>query len=200
MLTSQVRTGSRNRNTGLTIMRAFQKGDRVETVDDNIRGEVTAVDASGVTVVTEEGFALRMQPHELLLVPETDEMKVSNFEVFRAMKDKQKGQKQKRRSVKRERTEPPMEVDLHIHKLTDKTRGLTNHDMLTLQVDTAKRQLEFAVSKRIRRIVFIHGVGEGVLRTELEYLFGRYDNLSWYDADYGKYGLGATEVYIHQNP
>ncbi len=180
-------------------MRAFQKGDRIETVDDNIRGQVMAVTATGLLVVTEDGFEMEMQPHEVLLLPEQDEMKVSNIEVFRAMKDKQKGQKQKRRSVKREKTEPPMEVDLHIHKLTDTTRGLSNHDMLTLQVDTAKRQIEFAISKRIRRVVFIHGVGEGVLRTELEYLFGRYDNLSWYDADYGKYGLGATEVYIHQN-
>jgi hypothetical protein len=47
--------------------------------------------------------------------------------------------------------------------------------------------------------VFIHGVGEGVLKLELEYLFGRYNNVKFYDADYKKYGLGATEVYIYQN-
>ncbi|MEX0273541.1 MAG: Smr/MutS family protein, partial [Flavobacteriaceae bacterium] len=48
--------------------------------------------------------------------------------------------------------------------------------------------------------VFIHGVGEGVLREELQYLFRRYDNVEYYDADYQQYGLGATEVYIFQNP
>ncbi|WP_224489983.1 Smr/MutS family protein [Robertkochia flava] len=180
-------------------MRNFKAGDRVETVDDSIRGRVTAVSSSGVTVVTEEGFEMVMEPHELLLLPEADLMEVSNVEAYRALKEKQQGQKRKRQSVKRERTVPPMEVDLHIHQLTENTRGLTNHDMLIIQVDTAKRQLEFAINKNIRRVVFIHGVGAGVLRTELEYLFGRYDNLSWYDADYQKYGLGATEVYIHQN-
>ncbi len=41
-----------------------------------------------------------------------------------------------------------------------------------------------------------HGI-EGVLKEELEFLFGRYDNLKYYDADYQKYGLGATEVYIY---
>jgi len=66
-----------------------------------------------------------------------------------------------------------------------------------LQLDTARRQLEFAIRKRIQKVVFIHGVGEGVLKTELEYLFGRY-NVKYYDADYQKYGLGATEVYIYQ--
>ena len=71
--------------------------------------------------------------------------------------------------------------------------------MLTLQLETARRQLEFAIRKRIQKVVFIHGVGEGVLRTELEYLFGRYDNITFYDANYQKYGIGATEVYIFQN-
>ncbi|MCB0433939.1 MAG: Smr/MutS family protein, partial [Mangrovimonas sp.] len=66
------------------------------------------------------------------------------------------------------------------------------------QLETARRQLEFAIKKRIQKVVFIHGVGEGVLRTELEFLFGRYDNVSFYDANYQKYGLGATEVYIFQ--
>ena len=53
--------------------------------------------------------------------------------------------------------------------------------------------------KRIQKVVFIHGVGEGVLKLELEYLFKRYDNLKFYDANYQKYGLGATEVYIYQS-
>jgi hypothetical protein len=42
-------------------------------------------------------------------------------------------------------------------------------------------------------------VGEGVLKVELEYLFGRYNNVKFYDANYQKYGVGATEVYIFQN-
>ena len=71
--------------------------------------------------------------------------------------------------------------------------------MLNLQLDTAKRQLEFAMIKRIQKVVFIHGVGEGVLKEELKYLFNRYENIKHYDAEYQKYGLGATEVYIFQN-
>ena len=40
---------------------------------------------------------------------------------------------------------------------------MQNYDMLNLQLDTAKRRLDFAISKRIQRVVFIHGVGEGFL-------------------------------------
>jgi dsDNA-specific endonuclease/ATPase MutS2 len=68
-----------------------------------------------------------------------------------------------------------------------------------LQSETAKRHLEFAIRNRIPKIVFIHGVGEGVLKAELDFLFGRYDTISFQDANYQKYGLGATEVYIKQN-
>ena len=52
---------------------------------------------------------------------------------------------------------------------------------------------------RISKVVFIHGVGEGVLKSELHYLFSRYP-VRFYDASFKKYGLGATEVYIYQNP
>ena len=75
---------------------------------------------------------------------------------------------------------------------------MDNFDMLTLQLNTAKKQLEYAIVKRFSRIVFIHGVGEGVKR-ELQYLLRKYP-VDFYDASYQKYGLGATEVYIYQNP
>jgi CTP:phosphocholine cytidylyltransferase-like protein len=92
-----------------------------------------------------------------------------------------------------------MEVDLHINQLVKTTRGMSNYDILNIQMETAKRQLAFAMEKRIQKVVFIHGVGEGILKEELHYLFKKYDNLKYYDADYQKYGLGATEVYIYQN-
>ena len=113
----------------------------------------------------------------------------------------EKESKQKKSLTKfksKSRLHPPMEVDLHIHQLVKSTKGMQNHDILNLQLDTAKKRLEFALSKRIQRIVFIHGVGSGVLKLELEYLLKRYDQLKFYAADFQKYGHGATEVYIFQ--
>jgi dsDNA-specific endonuclease/ATPase MutS2 len=87
---------------------------------------------------------------------------------------------------------------LHINKLVKSTRNLDNYDILNLQLDTAKSKIEFAISKRILKIVFIHGVGEGVLKSELQSLLNKYP-VKHYDASYKKYGLGATEVYVFQN-
>ena len=71
---------------------------------------------------------------------------------------------------------------------------MSNYDMLNLQLEIAKRQLDFAIKQRMLKMVFIHGVGEGVLKMELYTLLRRYDNLQFYDADFKTYGFGATEV------
>lgn len=177
----------------------FGVGDWVEVLDESIRGKVEEIKGNTVTIITEEGFSLQYEPKEL--IPATSKIQVSNFEAaqIKAQKDLPKKQSKKRIKTK-DRNAPKMEVDLHIHQLVKSTQGMTNFDMLNIQLETAQRRLDFAISKRIQKVVFIHGVGEGILKEELKYLFKKYDNLKFYDADYQKYGFGATEVYIFQNP
>lgn len=181
----------------------FEVGDKVEAIDDVISGIVQAVNGNTITVETSEGFPITFEASELVKVS-SDEITrdLSYQKIHSAIQEKEAAKKPKRilEKTKKERVETIMEVDLHIHQLTSAYKGLSNYDMLTLQTDTAKRQLEFAIRKRIPKVVFIHGVGAGVLKEELAYLFRRYDNVKYYDANYQKYGLGATEVYIYQNP
>jgi dsDNA-specific endonuclease/ATPase MutS2 len=185
----------------------FKVGDRVSVVDDNISGTITKLSGNSIIVESSDGFEFEFEAHELMLSnPDGYQDQNLSSRIFNdqsledVIKEKEAFKKRNIPKIKpKERTQPPMEVDLHIHQLTNSTKHMSNHDMLTLQLDTAKRQLEFAIRKRIQKVVFIHGVGDGVLKTELTYLFGRYDNLKYYDADYQKYGLGATEVYIYQN-
>ena len=179
-------------------MSDFQIGESVETLDDTITGRIIAIEGKHISIETEDGFQMRFNANELVKI--TGEISVSNYEVAQIKPEKEIPKKRKTPTSKpKERNAPKMEVDLHIHQLTNSYRGMSNYDMLNIQMETAKRQLEFAMNKRIQKIVFIHGVGEGVLKEELKYLFGRYDNVKYYDADYQKYGLGATEVYIFQN-
>ncbi len=182
-------------------MKTFKEGDKVVVLDDTISGVVVSVSGQLVAIVTEEGFELTYAPSELLKTEKEEVLKVSNYEVAQVKLEKEVTSKKKQGVTKvKERNTPKMEVDLHIHQLVPSSRGMSNFDMLNVQMETAKRQLEFAIRKRIRKVVFIHGVGEGVLKEELFYLFKKYSNISYYEADYQKYGLGATEIYIHQNP
>ncbi len=177
------------------------KGDKVSVLDDAISGIVTEVKGNTVVIMTTDGFELDFLKEELIVMDGSlSKRDLARMDVSAVISEKEIAKPGKSKRIKpKERSLPPMEVDLHIHQLVPKTRGLNNYEMLTIQLDTAKRQLDFAISKRIQKVVFIHGVGEGVLRTELEYLFNRYDNLKFYDADFQKYGRGATEVYIFQN-
>lgn len=176
-------------------------GDQVAVLDDVISGVVVAVDKDHITIETTDGFELTFTEKELVITTEKL-LNDSSFSkgISAAISEKEGTVKKQATRVKpKDRALPPMVVDLHIQQLVSSMKGLDNYDMLTIQMDTAKRQLEFAIKKRIQRLVFIHGVGEGVLRTELEFLFKRYDTIEYYDADFQKYGRGATEVYIFQS-
>ncbi|EAR00926.1 Smr/MutS family protein [Maribacter sp. HTCC2170] len=179
-------------------MGLFEVGDRVEVLDEMLSGEVVTVGDSEITIETEDGFIMKYTPSELLKVDDDSVIKVTNYEVAQIKADKEITKRKNTTAVKlKDRNAPKMEVDLHINQLVKSPKGMSKHEMLNLQMETAKRQLEFAMRKRIQKVVFIHGVGEGILKEELKYLFGRYDHLKYYDADYQKYGLGATEVYIY---
>lgn len=181
----------------------LQVGDRVEAIDDVLKGIVTSIKGSTITIESDEGFPLNLQASELVKMPTDEIAKNLSFQkIHDAIQEKESAKKPKRivERSRKDRAEALMEVDLHIHQLTNSYKGMNNYDMLSLQTDTAKRQLEFAMRKRIPKVVFIHGVGAGVLKEELAYLFRQYDNVKYYEANYQKYGLGATEVYIFQNP
>ncbi len=177
-------------------------GDTVETIDDAISGIVTKISGITFTIEDSDGFEFQFEANELIHSnSETSiEQALYDSDMEAVKREKETKKRTFTPTVKpKERHAPKFEVDLHIHHLTKSTRHMSNYEMLNLQLDTARGQLEFAIRKRIPKIVFIHGVGEGVLRQELETLFGRYNNVKFYDADYKVYGLGATEVRVFQS-
>ncbi len=90
------------------------------------------------------------------------------------------------------------EVDLHIEKLVEDLKSLHPGHTMTVQLDYLKRSLESAIAANYERVVFIHGVGAGVLKIEIRKILDAYDFLEYFDASIAKYGIGATEVLIHK--
>lgn len=183
----------------------FKVGDNVVVIDDIIKGKVTAVYPNKIVVEAEDGFSFDFLPKELVVIKQSQKelskfSDISNESLLEKINYKPTNRNTpKFKTATKNDQQPPMEVDLHIHHLIASVKGMDNYDMLNLQLNEAKHKLEFAIKNRIPKIVFIHGVGEGVLKTELEFLFKNYQ-VNWYEASFQKYGLGATEVYIYQNP
>ncbi len=90
-------------------------------------------------------------------------------------------------------------VDLHITELLDNTEGLSNREILELQKDKVETEMNRAISNSVKRIVFIHGVGQGVLKQEVAKLLKRkFKKYYFQDASFKEYGYGATMVILHR--
>jgi dsDNA-specific endonuclease/ATPase MutS2 len=113
---------------------------------------------------------------------------------------KEKVSKDKPKPVSREEKKTnngPEEVDLHIESITDNYSGLSNSEIVDLQMARFKISLDTAVIHKTRRIVFIHGVGNGKLKfTIRKALDDKYPDLQYQDASFKEYGYGATMVII----
>ena len=92
-----------------------------------------------------------------------------------------------------------IEVDLHIHELVDNTTGLSNKEILDIQMDKVEREMRSAIQSAVRRIVFIHGVGQGVLKQEVSKLLKKkFSKYAYHDASFKEYGYGATMVILRK--
>jgi hypothetical protein len=101
-------------------------------------------------------------------------------------------------SAARQHLEPAKyELDLHIEKLLPDFKGLSNFEILTLQLQTLEKYLDLAAAHRQSSMIVIHGVGTGKLRDEIhEILRLRRDVKSFFNRYHPAYGYGATEVYF----
>ena len=183
-------------------MKTFEIGDKVSVLDDAIDGVVVSVQKDQITIETTDKFLMTFFVNELIKNNITSNLDYFNKSEGLSKKemDLQPTRKQIEYQKKLENVDKGVpEFDLHIEKLVKNKNGLSNYDILNIQTETAKKHIDFAIRNRIPKIVFIHGVGEGVLKAELDFMLNRYDSISFQDANYQKYGLGATEVYFKQN-
>jgi len=180
----------------------FEIGDKVSVLDEAIDGVVVGIKNNEITIETTDNFVMTYFVNELIKINNSNDLKsiIRSETLTHKNSDIQPKKKYNAPTFKSNKTERGIpEFDLHIEKLVKNPRGMNNFDILTIQTETAKRHIEFSIKNRIPKIVFIHGVGEGVLKAELDFMLKRYDNISFQDANYQKYGLGATEVYFKQN-
>lgn len=90
-----------------------------------------------------------------------------------------------------------LEVDLHASNLLETTAGMNAFDILNHQLDVVRKTLNEHIKEKGKKIVFIHGKGEGVLRNAImQELKRKYPRCLSQDASFQQYGFGATMVII----
>ncbi|MBK8951664.1 MAG: Smr/MutS family protein [Chitinophagaceae bacterium] len=109
-----------------------------------------------------------------------------------------KGYKVYDASKGRQHLEPARSViDLHIEKLADDYRRMSNFDIVSLQLKTFEKYYDLAVAHRQPHLIVVHGVGEGVLRDEIHDILRMKKEVKSFVNQYTPgYGYGATEIYF----
>ena len=84
-------------------------------------------------------------------------------------------------------------IDLHIEQIQPNYKGLSNQQILEIQLKTFESSLENAIAWGVDEITFVHGVGQGKLRMEIHHKLSKHPNVAFYkDAQKEKFGYGAT--------
>lgn len=184
----------------------YKIGDRVKFLNEVGGGTVKAIGENYIVVEDEHGFEWEMAENDLVTYQPHLESKYdvdisSDLDFIMDLPQSFKEAKEDEilQFVTAHGKKTYLEIDLHINELVDRTSHLSNHQMVTIQLDHFKRLLRLAKKEKYQKIVVIHGVGEGVLRAEIRQILSKIENCSYHDADFERYGNGATEVRLWYN-
>jgi hypothetical protein len=139
--------------------------------------------------------AMILQISKNILTTEIDKLTEEDFRTV--VKEKEKAAAPVK--TERKQTQDEIVVDLHISELLDKWDGLSNRELLEIQMEKVETEMKAAIQSMAKRIVFIHGVGQGVLKQEVANLLQRkFKKYYFQDASFKEYGYGATMVILRR--
>ena len=87
------------------------------------------------------------------------------------------------------------ELDLHLEKISDNPKRLSNSEKVNLQMQAFEAYLSRAIQLGVPRVFIIHGIGKGKLKNRIaSVLLQHPDVITFKNEHHPKYGWGATEV------
>lgn len=174
----------------------FNIGDLVRLKDDVGQGVITSIHADQLWVEI-NGIEIPLQRNELVKV--THDQLITRFDAIDKIshKDRLVGHTAREKLNKLSTPQEAVyELDLHIHELLDRHNHMSNGEILQYQMNCCRRFMMEAIERRYRKVILIHGVGEGVLKLEIHRYLDQLQKVEYHDAPYRTYGYGATEVII----
>ena len=124
---------------------------------------------------------------------QADKASVDEIMAEKALQDSIDASKQER--SKKHPAPVVWEEDLHINELVDSVVGMSNTEILNYQMDHFRKILDKAIVEKVSNVIFIHGIGNGTLKTTLRKALEKEYKLYYEDASFKEYGFGATKVF-----
>jgi len=172
-------------------LKSFQVNDHVVFLSEVGGGIVTKIEGNYFYVLDETGFERPFLADQLSPVIRS----MKKIELTESHKDNRA-----KSHVKPTSLDSIPEIDLHIEQLVENHVGWTNHEILTFQLRAFRSFLDKSENQKAKRIVVIHGVGNGRLKEEIRLFLNGSKRYQFCDADFSQYGFGgATQVDIRLN-
>ena len=189
----------------------FKIGDKVRFLNSDGHGIITKIlDLERVELENNYGFLEEYKIYELVPERKQEDYQTENLAFDQEIKSKLNSEKTNNKNFDLKRKFRHLEsygykervvLDLHIENLIDSHNGMSNSAILKIQMSHFKSFLNKSIDKKQRKIVVIHGVGEGVLRHEIRKELDIYHPyFEYYDASYDDFGYGATEIRLIKKP
>ena len=160
-------------------------GDKIAVINDDLEGRILQIMPKEIRFISSDGFEYVYKKNQLILIQSGLEDALKND----IIKPKDTPTK---KIIKSKQTGIP-EFDLHIEKIQAKHQHLSNGQKLEIQIAEVKRIVHQMKIKHQKRFILIHGLGQGVLKSEIIKIL-KSNGLIYSQASFLKYGNGALEV------
>lgn len=183
----------------------FKIGDKVRFLNSDGHGIIIKIlDSERVELENNFGFQEEYKISDIVSERNQEDYETENLAFDDEVKSKINAEKTNKKNFDLKRKFRHLEkygskervvLDLHVENLIDSHHGLSNSAILKIQMTNFKEFLIKSIDKKQRKIVVIHGVGEGVLRHEIRKELDIYHPyFEYFDASYDEFGYGATEI------
>jgi hypothetical protein len=179
----------------------FQIGEKVGFLNEKGGGIIVKIVGQSIYVEDESGFDRPFKANELVKIHSTQ------FDVPESI-EKLAEASGKKLSIAPEKSshirifKDYWEIDLHLEDLIEhfgNKISINKDESLYKQMSVFKDFYQKARTKKVKKLIIIHGYGKGILRDELHVFLKGQDGVEFFDAPYVEYGHGATQVEIKYN-
>ena len=171
----------------------FKIGEKVRLITEPGDFKIIRQKKSGYYILEDEfGFEHTVPSSDLVKIYKEQIPIGKHYSAIIEQKEKQP-KKFTSKSKSNKKTDTP-KIDLHIEELLEHHGSMSNSEILQHQMMVFRGFYKSKRAEGYKKIIAIHGVGEGVLRMEIIHFLHGQENVSYHDADYRQFGGGATEI------
>jgi len=167
----------------------FKLNQRIKFLNEAGFGLIKEIRANAVLAEKDDGFEELFPLNEILAIELGLEKEIVIDEKVLRLKEVKNAIKIKKKVVEKIR-----EVDLHFGHLVDFGNDFTPHEKFKKQIFEAEKAIKEAQKDNVGKLILIHGKGSGKLEKAIYDLLKSIPNITFYDADFSKYKLGAVEI------